>query len=106
MTLGKYTTDADSYIVKAGNNSTYFDMGNEWNVIRQEYGLSDKEMFEIFNKTALYDAIASEKTIKFSHNPISLEDGGFLQLEWEYIKEMLNVTDNNLVKIGDFWYVK
>jgi len=58
------------------------------------------------NKPALNDAISSGKTIKFSHNPISLEDGGFLQMEWDYIKSILNLTDNNLIKIGDFWYVK
>lgn len=34
MTLGRYTGGSDSYIARAGNNSTYFSMGDDWNKIK------------------------------------------------------------------------
>ncbi|MBF2631633.1 hypothetical protein IBB72_13790, partial [Listeria seeligeri] len=117
MTLGKYTptiengvpnwskAGPDSYIGKAGKDSMYFDLGDDWASIQKQYNLSDTEMFEYLNKPALDDAISSGKEIKFSHNPLDY-DNGFIVDEWEYIKETLNVTDDNLVKNGDFWYVK
>ena len=104
MTLGKYTNDSDSYIAKAGKESSYFDMGGDWNKIQDKYGLSESDMFEYFNKPALDDAIASGKTIRFSHDP--RKGKGFLKAEWKYLKSILNVTDKNLVYEGGFWYVK
>ena len=102
MTLGKYTNDSNSYIARAGKGSSYFDMGTDWNKIQDKYGLSESDMFEYFNKPALDDAIASGKTIRFSHDPRK----GFLKAEWKYLKSILNVTDKNLVYEGGFWYVK
>ena len=69
------------------------------------YRLTDLEMFDYFNKPVLSDAISSGKTIKFSHNPLAYPDS-FLEQEWEYIKNVLRLTDSNLVKQGEFWYVK
>ncbi len=90
--------------MQAGNNSTYFDLGNDWGKIQKKYDLSDAEMFEYFNKPALYDAIQSKKKIRFSHDPRKAK--GFLGSEWSYIKEEMNITDNNLIEIGGMWYVK
>ena len=81
MMLGKFTPTIensivnwskpgpDSYIVKAGKTSTYFNLGSEWGKIQEKFGLTDIEMFEFFNKPALDDAFASGKTIQFSHDP-------------------------------------
>ena len=69
-----------------------------------KYGLTNQEMFEFFNKPVLQDAITYKKAIRFSHNPVN--DDGFLGMEWEFIKSILNITDKNLVKIGDMWYVQ
>ena len=74
LTLGKFTGDADSYIVKAGDHSMYFDMGSEWRVAQDKLNLSDKEMFEYFNKPVLDDAITAGKEIRFSHNPLDYPD--------------------------------
>ena len=106
MTLGQYGDGgANSYIARAGKDSTYFDMGNKWNTVKQKYNLSNKEMFDYFNKPALDDAINSGKALRFSHNPVDFPDT-FLFEEWKYIKKVLGVTDNNLIQKGGFWYVR
>ena len=100
FTLGKFTPTTingvadwskpgqDSYIVRAGNDSAYFSLGNEWAKIQEMYNLNDDEMFKYFNIPALNYAIASKKTIRFSHNPLDYS-GCALVDEWEYLKEAL-----------------
>jgi hypothetical protein len=106
MTLGQYGDGgANSYIARAGKDSTYFDMGNKWNAVKQKYNLSNKEMFDYFNKPALDDAINIGKALRFSHNPVDFPDT-FLFEEWKYIKKVLGVADNNLIQDGGFWYVR
>ena len=82
MTLGKYeptiqtrweiwigdTPGPGSYIKKA-DGSSYFDVGDLWNKIKEKYNLNDKQMFDALNKPALDDAAAQGKTIRFSHDP-------------------------------------
>ena len=116
LTLGKFTPTVengiedwskpgpDSYIVKAGKTS-YFNLGSEYKVIQMKYGLKDPEMFDYLNKPALDEAISKSKTIRFSHNPLDYEKGAIVD-EWEYIKSALGKTDSNLIKIGDYWYVR
>jgi len=104
MTLGKYINASDSYIKKAVANSTYFDMGNDWDSIQQKYNLSEQEMFKYFNVPALDDAMNTGKTLRFSHHPLLSK--GALAREWEYIKNVTGFTDKNLIKIGEFWYAK
>ena len=104
LTLGKYADDATSYTQRAGETS-YFDLGDDWNLIKEKYNLTDAEMFEYFNKPVLYDAISSGKTIGFSHNPLEYRVGALAQ-EWEFIKSLLSKTDADLVFKGGFWYVK
>ena len=65
MTLGKYfdgTIESGSYIARAElTGDTYFSLGTQWNDITQAYGLSDKEMFNLFNTRALHDAVMQGK---------------------------------------------
>jgi hypothetical protein len=103
MTLGKFTNDADCYIAKAGNDSSYFDLGNDWNKIKKRYGLSDKEMFENFNKYALDEAVSSGKTIRFAQNPLNYGECT-LKDEWSYLQDKYGYT--RLKNTGDYWYAK
>ena len=115
MTLGKYeptirpdgtpdwkTPGPGSYIKKA-DGSSYFDVGNLWNKIKEGYHLTDEQMFEIFNKPALDDAVAQGKTIRFSHDPRlepSLETA--LSKEWRYLQEQYGYKRLKLK--GGYWY--
>lgn len=104
LTLGKYYNDASSYTVRA-DNTMYFDMGDDWKIIKAKYGLSDAEMFEYFNIPVLDAAIFNEQTIRFSHDP-RVFIGGAIVDEWEYIKNALGLTDSDLIYKGGFWYVR
>lgn len=115
MTLGKYTPSVkngkedwtkpgpDSYIARAGNNSTYFDLGGDWGTIQRKYNLSDQEMFDYLNVPALDDAVASGKAIRFSHNPNDYK-GSYLNQEWEYLKKEHGFTE--LIEEGGMWYAE
>jgi len=100
ITLGKYTTGSDSYISVAGDNSTYFSLGDEWGTIQAKYNLTDKEMFNYFNKPALDDAVKSGKAIQFSHDP-TLYSKSYLSQEWQYLKDKYGYK--SLTKEGDVW---
>jgi uncharacterized protein YukE len=104
LTMGKYMEDASSYTVKAGNTS-YFDLGSDWNVVKQKYNLTDAEMFDYFNRPVLINALSRSKTIRFTHSPLEHRVGSMAQ-EWELIKMMLEKTDADLFFDGGFWYVK
>ncbi|MCL2676688.1 MAG: hypothetical protein FWF14_02320 [Streptococcaceae bacterium] len=104
--LGKYSDGGISYVKEAnGTSSNYFDLGSEWNEVKSQYNLTDKDMFELFNKPALDNAISTGKKIEFSHNPINYPDSA-LEEEWKYLKSRLNLTDKNIMKEGGKWYVK
>lgn len=82
--LGKYDGgDPTSYITKAGDDYTYFSLGNEWDTIKTKYGYTDDEMFKLFNEAFLDDGINEGKTFQFSHNPIN--DTGALGKEYQYL---------------------
>ena len=104
VTLGTYTSGADSYIARAGD-TTYFDMGDEWNRVMADFGVTQDEMFDIFNKPFLDDAIEQGKTFRFSHKP-TLDKESFLFKEWEYIKKRFDLSDTNLVNRGGFWVIE
>ena len=104
LTLGRYADDATSYTVRAGDTS-YFDMGDDWDAIRQQYDLSLDEMFEYFNKPVLEGAVSKGKIIRFSHDPRPLGKS-FLVAEWTYIKKTLDITDSDLMFEGGFWHVR
>ena len=115
MTLGKYeptirpdgkldwnTPGPGSYIKKA-DGSSYFDVGNLWNKIKEEFNLDDNQMFEAFNKPALDDAVAQGKTIRFSHDPrLELSSETALAKEWKYLQEQYGYKRLKLK--GGYWY--
>ena len=115
MTLGKYeptnrpdgtpdyrTPGPGSYIKKA-DGSSYFDIGNLWNKIKEKFNLDDTQMFDAFNKQALDDAVAQGKTIRFSHDPrLELSSETALAKEWKYLQEYHGYKDLDF--IGDYWY--
>ena len=113
ITLGKYKPTVnpdgtldwtipgnDSYTVMAGD-TTYFSLGNDWDVIKSKYNITDKDMFDLFNVPALDDAIKLGKEIRFSHDPRAYGDCALAD-EWNYIMRKCGYTD--LIKRGDFWY--
>ena len=82
--LGKYDNGgATSYITRAGNEYTYFSLGDDWNAIKAKYGYTDDEMFKLFNEAFLDDGINEGKIFQFSHNPIN--DKGALWKEYQYL---------------------
>ena len=107
MTLGKYfdgTIESGSYVARAElTGDTYFSLGTQWNDITKAYGLSDKEMFNLFNTRALDDAVRQGKSIRFSQNPLEWK-GTALGDEWLYLQSKHGYT--RLKKIGDYWYAK
>ncbi|MBC2037202.1 hypothetical protein [Listeria booriae] len=97
--------DGTSYNIVASNNGhMYFDLGADWEKIMNDYGLTSTDMFEMFNRPALDDAINSGKKIVFSHNPLDYLQGAIVD-EWEYIKATMKLTDNNLELIDGLWTV-
>jgi hypothetical protein len=42
--------------------------------------------------------------LRFSHNPLEYEQGSIVS-EWEYIKKAYDLKNDDLIKIGEFWYV-
>ena len=60
-------------------------------------------MFDAFNKSALDDAVAQGKTIRFSHDPtLDKYKNSALRWEWDYLQEQHGYKDLDL--IGDYWY--
>ena len=92
-----YTEMAKKY------GDAYFDLGNEWGVVKEIYGITDKDMFELFNKPALDYAVESGKTIRFSQDP-TLEEYKYSAIidEWMYLTEKHGYIELN--KKGEFWY--
>ena len=81
MTLGRFDGGGEnSYITKAGN-TTYFSLGDDWGMLQDTYDLSDTDLFDLFNKPALDDAVSAGKTIRFSHDPRNFT-GTSLYNEW------------------------
>jgi len=105
MTPKKFAEGSASYIARAGTDSSYFDMGPNWQRVKEKYGMSDKDVFRLFNARAIDEEIAKGKAVRFSHNPLENE-GSLLYEEWEHVKSVLGKTDADLYYEGGFWYVK
>ena len=91
--------------IKRAGDTTYFDMGEDWEIQTKEYWLDKrgKQMFKLYNRPAIDDAIN-----RFSHDPRNYHD---CALEWEYIKNKMNIdefdVDDVLIYREDgFWYVE
>ncbi|MFD0671922.1 hypothetical protein [Cohnella sp. GCM10027633] len=117
IVLGKYTPTfqndvanwtipgPDSYVSRAGGESSYFSLGSDWDKIKKTYELMDKDMFKLFNVPALDDAVLSGKTIKFSHDPsLEIYEGSALADEWIYLQMKFGFSRLN--QIGGFWIAK
>lgn len=90
--LGKYDGGGEnSYITKAGNDYEYFNLGNDWEIIKSQYGFDDMDMFKLFNEPFLDNGISARKIFYFSHNPQN--DGGALGLEFNYLKQNHYIWD-------------
>ncbi|WP_391858006.1 hypothetical protein, partial [Vibrio cidicii] len=86
-TLGKWEGPAseNSYTNRAIDTGTqYFDLGEDWSAIRSRHGLSEDEMFDLFNRPFLDDLIRDNKPVRFTHNPE--EDAGALGREMKYLE--------------------
>lgn len=102
--LGKYDGGGPtSYITKAGDDYSYFSLGNDWDKIKAEKNLTDNDMFKLFNEPFLDDAVNSGKTINFSHDPRLYSDSA-LGMEWQYLQDNYGYT--TLVKNGGVWIAR
>ena len=110
MTLGKYLVDESGNVLPEAYTEmakkygdAYFDLGNEWGVVKEIYGITDKDMFELFNKPALDYAVESGKTIRFSQDPrLKMYEDDAIADEWRYLMEKYGYIE--LKKEGEFWY--
>jgi hypothetical protein len=83
--LGKFNKGAPgNYIEKAGTDHTYFSLGADWDTIKAAHGLTDDDMFNLFNTRFLQDGIDEGKTFHFSDDPRKSE--GFLGAEFDFLK--------------------
>ncbi|MEK4509229.1 hypothetical protein [Paenibacillus sp. FSL K6-2524] len=105
MTLGKWNDEGISYLTSAKDNgSMFFDLGDDWGVTKIKFGINDADMFEVFNKPALDDAISGGKIICFSHNPELVKYfGSSLEAEWKYLQ---NRGFTELIQEGNVWIAK
>lgn len=82
-------------------DTTYFSLGNDWDVIKSKYNITDDDMFDLFNVPALDDSAKVGKEIRFSHDPTVYGDCA-LKKEWEYLESSYGYR--RLIQKGDFWY--
>ncbi len=95
VVLGKFKQDGIKYTdVAKKMHATYFDLGDEWNVIEAEIG--KKNMWYI-NREFLNKQIDAGKEILLSHDPEKAT--GFFAKEIEYLLSL----GYSFVKDGDVW---
>ncbi|MGH1550604.1 hypothetical protein ACRAWB_16065 [Leifsonia poae] len=88
VTLGKWEgpDNPNSYTNRAAAaGERYFDLGADWDKIKQRHGLTDGDMFDLFNRPFLDDAIKDSKLVRFTHDPQG--DRGALGKELEYLED-------------------
>ena len=93
--LGKYNQDGISYIEAAGNEHTYFNLGDKgWNEALNKVGESN--MWEI-NKKFLERQLQQGKSFYLSHDP--MKASGYFQKEVNFLKD----NGFKFIKDGEFW---
>ena len=107
MTLGRYKpqgTDIPKPYTEIAETEkdTYFSLGENWNKIKDKYGFSDDDMFELFNIPALDDAVKAGKTIRFCHDPRAFKETALYD-EYMYLKTKHGYE---IKQIGEYWYAK
>jgi len=90
---------SSSYISRAGDSHTYFDLGEKWD---EAYNLVNKNNDEIWkiNKKFIDNQKALEKEFWFSHDPFSSKNEQFFAREVNYLID-LGVKD--FEKVGNLW---
>jgi len=84
--LGKFQGGAPgNYIERAGDDYTYFSLGADWDAVKAAHGLTDQDMFNLFNKRFLQEGIDKGETFRFSHDPV--KDKYTLHQEYEYLND-------------------
>ena len=93
------------------DDKIWLDLGEDWEIQTKEYWLDKRgqQMFKLYNRPAIDDAITSGKQLRFSHDPRNYHDCA-LEWEWNYIKNKMNIdefdVDDVLIYREDgFWYV-
>ncbi len=82
--LGKYEQGGPTgYIAKAGDDHTYFSLGADWDAIKAAHGLTNEDMFKLFNTRFLQEGIDEGKVFHFSHPPE--DDPLSLGAEYHYL---------------------
>lgn len=61
------------------------------------------EMFDLFNKYAIDDAVKKGKRIRFSQNPKDYKTS-YLYQEWEYLQNNYGYSELNFK--GEYWYAE
>ena len=75
----------------------------QWGEIEKAYTLTDTDMFDLFNTSALDQAVKEGKTIRFTHDPRIMEyRDSALASEWRYLISKHGYVDLN--PKGDYWY--
>lgn len=98
--LGMYDKGAStSYINKAGNDFTFFSMGDLWDEASYLVDKNNDEIWRI-NKQFIDNQILLKKEFWFSHDPFSPKNEQFFAREVNYLID-LGVKD--FVKLGDIW---
>lgn len=89
-TLGKYKRDnpASYEQVAAANGDAHFNMPSSprsdlWTKTQQKYGLSNDEMFEIYNRPFLQEIVDHRLPVRFTDNPDGA--GGYLEDEYDFL---------------------
>ncbi|MBQ3360082.1 MAG: hypothetical protein IJG47_14450 [Microbacterium sp.] len=89
-TLGKWIEDSpDSYEkIAEASGDAYFNMPSSpkdlWAETQKKYGLSNDEMFELYNKPFLEEIVEKGLPIRFTRDPRSDPDS-YLAQEWIYL---------------------
>lgn len=104
--LGKYDNGGpNGYIAKAGDNHTYFDMGNKWdeakNLVTGGSNNWADEMWEI-NKKFLQNQKNQGKEFWLSHDPFSPGNDQFFARE---VNWLIDNGAQDFQQVGDLWKV-
>ena len=110
MTLGKYIPGEggkpapEAYTEMAKKTGdTYFDLGMQWGEIEKAYTLTDTDMFDLFNTSALDQAVKEGKVIRFTHDPtLQVYEKSALASEWRFLKNKHGYK--KVLPKGEYWY--
>lgn len=62
---------------------TFFDMGESWGRLREQYGLSNEDMFDAFLLRFLGEQAAAGKPVRFAQDPLA--DAGLLRRQLDFL---------------------